>query len=127
MSEVTFDQQTRTWLLRTHGSAYGLGLSADGTLVRHVYWGAPVEHADVAVMAARPIDYVVEHTAWGKEDPAEYIGWGGLRYDEPSLKVQFDDGTRGIEWEYDSHHIVPEASATTLTVVLNDKVYPFSV
>jgi alpha-galactosidase len=127
MSEVTFDDQTGTWLLRTPGSAYGLGIGDGGALLRHVYWGAPVVHDDIAVMAGRRPDPTIEHIVWGKEQPAEYVGWGGLRYDEPSLKVEFDDGTRGIEWEYESQRIESEASATTLTIALRDKVYPLTV
>ena len=38
----------------------------------------------------------MERSGWGEEEPLEYVAWGGLRYDEPSLKVDYPDGTRSI-------------------------------
>jgi alpha-galactosidase len=46
----------------------------------------------------------------------EYPGWGGMRYDEPSLKVTFGDGVRDVALRYVSHQI----NGDQLTVLLKD-------
>jgi len=124
---ISHDDQARTWLLRTPASAYGFGLSPDGATVRHLHWGAPIEHEDLNVLAGRPDDPSVQRMAWARQPPAEYVPWGGLRFDEPTLKADFPDGTRTIEWGYDSQLITEEDGATALTLRLRDRRYPLAV
>jgi alpha-galactosidase len=126
MSQVMYDEQTRTWLLRTPHSAYGLGVSADGSSVRHLHWGGPIDHEDLRAIAGRAVDRNVARVAWGNEDPAEFIAWGGLRYDEPSLKIDFADGTRAIEWRYNGHRIVEEDGCCILVIEMRDHSYPLA-
>jgi alpha-galactosidase len=126
MSSVSYDEQARTWLLRTPNSAYGLGLSADGSSVRHLHWGGPIGQEDLRALAAVAPDATAVRVAWGDEDPAEFTAWGGVRFDEPSLKVDFADGTRAIEWRYHGHRIAGEDGGRTLTVELRDRSYPLA-
>ena len=64
---------------------------------------------------------------WGREEPLEYIAFGGMQYDESSLKVEYPDGTRAIEWHVSSHRIERDRDTLTLTVELMDDEYPLIV
>ncbi|HEV3380053.1 MAG TPA: alpha-galactosidase [Trebonia sp.] len=127
MSQVMYDEQARTWLLRTPHSAYGLGVSADGSSVRHLHWGGPIDQEDLRALVATPADGAAERVSWGEEDPVEFVAWGGLRFDEPSLKVDFADGTRAIEWRYSDYRITEEDGCHTLVVEMRDHSYPLAV
>ncbi|HEX6521192.1 MAG TPA: alpha-galactosidase [Streptosporangiaceae bacterium] len=127
MSQVSYDEQARTWLLRTPHSAYSLAVSADGSSVRHLHWGGPIDHEDLRALAGRESDGVAERVAWGDEDPVEFTAWGGPRYDEPSLKVDFADGTRAIEWRYNAYQIIEDDDSCTLIVEMRDHSYPLTV
>ena len=59
-----------------------------------------------------------------EEEPLEYVAWGGLRYDEPSLKVEYADGTRAIEWQLIDSDVGRDDDATTLVLELADLAYP---
>jgi alpha-galactosidase len=63
----------------------------------------------------------------GRDRPDEYVPWGGPRYDEPSLKADFPDGTRGIEWRFTGHRVLRRGPASTLEVDLTDTAYPLQV
>lgn len=127
MPSVTYDDRTKTWLLRTPASAYGLGAGGSGSLIRHLHWGAPIDHADLNVLAGRSADPSIARMAWARDEPAEYVAWGGLRYDEPTIKVDFADGTRGIEWRYHAHQITDEDGSTALVIEMRDRAYPLAV
>jgi alpha-galactosidase len=127
MSQVWHDEQAMTWLLRTPRSAYGLGLGSGGTSVRHLHWGGAISQDDLCALVAIPEHGVAERVSWGDEDPVEFSAWGGPRYDEPSFKVDFADGTRAIEWRYHSHRITDENGCATLVIEMRDDVYPLAV
>ena len=61
------------------------------------------------------------------ERPDEYVPWGGLRFDEPSLKAEFGDGTRSVEWRVAGHRVTRQGPAVTLEVDLADTAYPLRV
>ena len=61
------------------------------------------------------------------EHPDEYVPWGGPRYDEPSLKVDFADGTRGLEWRFAGQRVARKGPACTLEIDLDDTAYPLRV
>jgi alpha-galactosidase len=63
----------------------------------------------------------------GRERPDEYVPWGGLRYDEPSLKAEFGDGTRSVEWRVTGHRVTRLGPVSTLEVDLADTAYPLQV
>jgi alpha-galactosidase len=119
MSEISFDERSSTWLLRMAKSSYGMGLSGERRLPRHLHWGRSLDHK-----ALSEIGTEVERSGWGEEEPLEYVAWGGLRYDEPSLKVEYADGTRAIEWQLIDSDVGRDDDATTLVLQLADLAYP---
>jgi alpha-galactosidase len=131
VAEIWPDEAARTWLLEMSTTSYALGLTPDRTAVRHLHWGAPVPRAAVAGMLA---DAVAAPVRWermrggpGREYPDEYVPWGGLRFDEPSLKVTYPDGTRAIEWQAAGHRISRDGHAVTLEIDLADVAYDLAV
>ena len=125
MADISYDDEHRTWLIRLASTAYGLGLSGDGRVVRHLHWGPPCQPDDLAVLAAAgPAAHGTSRIGWGEEEPAEYVPWGGPRFDEPTLKADFADGTRGIEWRVTGHDIARDQTGATLTLDLADLAYP---
>jgi len=63
----------------------------------------------------------------GRERPDEYVPWGGLRYDEPSLRAEFGDGTRSVEWRVAGHRVTREGPVSTLDIDLADTAHPLGV
>ncbi|MFD0514489.1 hypothetical protein ACFQ0Q_37545 [Streptomyces aureus] len=55
MSQVYFDEPSRTFLLTTPNSAYALRIDADDS-PRHVHWGAPLTLDQVAALPTRRTD-----------------------------------------------------------------------
>lgn len=103
MAEIWHDEQAGAWLLRMRSTCYALGIANDASAVRHLHWGADLPPEALPGLLARasggPSGWERRRT-WAVESPDEYVPWGGMRYDEPSLKADYPDGTRGIEWRF---------------------------
>ena len=131
MTAITFDETSKVFLLESPRTSYALAISADGRHVRHVHWGERLDLESVAAMAlSSDAPHAVERITWAGDDPLEYTPWGAQRYDEPSLKADFADGTRGIEWTVTGHRVEPSTNgdgSTTLVVLLKDLSYPLAV
>jgi alpha-galactosidase len=127
-SSITFDDGTGTWALQMASSVYGLRVAPGGTGLRHLHWGAPVSLAELASYP-RPVHKVLnaEMVGWGADEPLEYVAFGGWRFDEPTLKVEFPDGTRAVEWHVAGHRTERRDGAVTLEVDLADNAYPLTV
>lgn len=113
-SPIEYSDAKKIWVLRTGASAYALGVNQRGEL-QTVYRGGPLwRSADVPAAQAGP--------EWSSFDPSqsltneEYIGWGGARYFEPSLKISRADGVRDLVLHYSSHAI----KGNQLDIVLKD-------
>jgi len=119
MSEISFDERSSTWLLRMAKSSYGIGLTGERRLPRHLHWGRPLDHK-----ALGEIGTEMGRSGTSEEEPLEYVAWGGLRYDEPSIKVEYPDGTRATEWELVGSGVRREVDASTLVLELADVAYP---
>jgi len=131
LTGIWHDDAAGAWLVEMRSTAYAFGLADDGTALRHLHWGAPVARAalaDLAAAAAEPMPRQ-ERRLLGKtgERPDEYVPWGGLRYDEPSLRAEFGDGTRSVEWRFAGHRVSRQGPATTLEVDLADTGHPLRV
>jgi alpha-galactosidase len=128
MADVWYDEAAGTWLLEMRTTAYAMGLADDGTALRHLYWGSSVPRSAVRELAA---DAVAGPPAQERRRvggrPDEFIPWGGLRYDEPSLKAEFADGTRAIEWRFAGQRVTRYDAATTLEIDLADTAYDLRV
>ena len=125
MPAISFDADTRTWLLATPNTSYALRLVGTDVL-RHLHWGAPMSLAQAASLTDVPPFFQRGHenVAEGTEELAID---GGLRFGVPSLQVRFADGVRAIEWEYADHQIVTRPDGETLTIRLADRHYPLRV
>ena len=126
---IEYSSARKTWLIHTDSSAYALGVNPRGELV-NLYWGGPLWRADDVPAANN-----------GRElssfDPAqsllneEYVGWGGTRYFEPSVKITRADHGRDLVLHYASHtidgdnlKIVLKDVKDDIFVNLNYKVFP---
>jgi alpha-galactosidase len=130
MAAIWYDEAAGAWLAEMRSTAYAFGLADGGAALRHLHWGAPLARAALTDLMTAPAGGRPElerRLSLGRERPDEYVPWGGLRYDEPSLKVEFGDGTRGIEWHVTRHRIVRQGLASTLEVDLADNAYPLLV
>jgi alpha-galactosidase len=130
MADIWYDETTRTWLLGMRSTSYGFGLTDDGAALRHLHWGARLPQEATATLLAESGRDTSRHErrlARTREDPCEYVPWGGLRYDEPSLKVDFADGTRAIEWRFADQRVTRDGQASTLELVFTDTSYPLQV
>ena len=97
MAEIWHDEAAGGWLLAMRSTAYALGLADGGATLRHLHWGAPLPRvalSELLAAAAGQMPRRERQLSLGRERPDEYVPWGGLRYDEPSLKAEFADGTQ---------------------------------
>lgn len=128
MSAITYDEDHGTWLLEMPASSYAIVLGGESRLPRHVHWGRPIGHETAAAIAtASALRQEVEHVAWAEEERLECVGWGGRRYDEPTIKVDFADGTRGVEWHLVDQEATRHGDSMTLQLGLQDRAYPLRV
>ena len=125
MPAISFDADTRTWLLATPNTSYALRLVGSNVL-RHLHWGAPLTLAQAASLDDVP-PFLVRGHENVTEGTEELAVDGGLRYGVPSLQVRYPDGVRAIEWEYADHQIVVRPDSETLTIRLADKHYPLRI
>jgi alpha-galactosidase len=127
-SSIAFDPATMTWAIDMANSTYGLGSVGGGTGLGHLHWGAPISLSDLSGGARPPRDVLnARQTSWGADDPLECVAFGGWRYDEPSLKVEYPDGTRAIEWHVGAHRTERITDAVSLEVDLTDDTYPLTM
>jgi len=97
MSLISHAAASRTWLLRTPGSAYAVRVDGDD-IPRQLYWGRPLslDQAESLAAAGRPLRVKRVHgrTPVGEELPVD--GRSTLR--RALAAVRFADGTRSLEW-----------------------------
>jgi alpha-galactosidase len=126
---VWHDEHEQFWLLEMRSTCYAFGLADDGAAVRHWYWGPALPRAAVADARGTPgrAERWERHLSLGHESPDEYVPWGGLRYDEPTLRAEFADGTRAVEWRYSGHRVSRHPAASTLELDLADAAYGLQV
>ncbi len=126
MTGVWQDEAAGCWLLEMRSACYAFALADDGAAVRHLHWGSSLGREAVGGLAeqARGGPGLWERRGtWARELADEYVPWGGMRYDEPSLKVDYHDGTRGIEWQYSGQRSAREGAATAVMLNFKDITY----
>jgi alpha-galactosidase len=125
-ADVWHDQAAGTWLLQTRSTGYAFGLADAGAALRHLHWGpglrAEVPAALLAVAGGEPPRWDRSRSG-ARELPDEYVPWGGLRFDEPSLKAEYADGTRSTEWQYAAQRLTRQAATVTLELDFTDTAY----
>jgi alpha-galactosidase len=144
VADIWHDAEAGTWLVQMRSTAYafglagdafglagdGFGLADDGAAVRHLYWGVTLPGSALPGLLAEGLGDPPareRRLSLSRERPDEYVPWGGLRYDEPSLKAEFADGTRAVEWRYAGQRIGREGAVTTLEIDLADTFYDLRV
>ncbi|MWV47222.1 alpha-galactosidase [Paenibacillus sp. HJL G12] len=121
---IQFDDKHRIFAIHTQASSYLFGINEKGRL-QHLYWGDPVTAEDAA-----PLLRARSHSSFDAEvdmEAEEYSFWGGVNYDEPSLKARMHDGVRDLSAGYIRHEIGSRDGAETLLITMKDHVYPLEV
>ncbi|HLK02113.1 MAG TPA: alpha-galactosidase [Streptosporangiaceae bacterium] len=135
MSDARFDKDAGIWTIAMRSAWYVFGIADDGAAIRHVHWGPAIGDSAAAGLAAygdganglRQPSPGEHKRLWGMDAPDEYVPWGGLRYEEPSLKAEFADGTRNTECRYAGQRITREGDAVTVEVDLADARYGLTI
>src|SRR3984957_14493249 len=121
LAQIRFLPDKKLWVLETDRSSYVLGVNEQNSL-QNVYWGKRLARdADLTPAHTSP-----EHASFDSRETMtneEYPGWGGLRYNEPCVKVTLADGTRDLVLAYVSHEILGD----TLAIHTQDIRYPLQV
>ena len=138
---VFYDETSRRFILSTTSTAYCMGVDAAGTL-QHIYWGRRLldeedyphcrpQGQTVGIGKNQenphglgPRDFYYPYEAGRAVVNEEYVGWGGLNFVEPCLKVDFPDGVRDLALIYDGFRL---PSDSRLIITLRDSHYPLFV
>jgi alpha-galactosidase len=125
MSTISFSPDSRTWLLSTPHSSYGLRLDATDAPC-HLHWGTPLT---LKQLQALPHTYPPGHgdSFGGRLIPEELAVDGGPRYGVPGLQVRFADGTHALEWAYTGHEISEDEGGASLELRMRDRHYPLAI
>jgi alpha-galactosidase len=121
LAQVRFLAAKKLWVLETERTSYVLGVNEQNSL-QNVYWGKKLWRDDDLA----PAHTAREHASFDSRETMtneEYPGWGGLRYNEPCVKVTLADGTRDLVLAYVSHEI----RGGTLEIHTKDIRYALSV
>ncbi len=121
LAQVRFLPAKKLWVLETGRTSYVLGINEQNSL-QNVYWGKKLLRDDDLA----PAHTAPEHASFDSRETMtneEYPGWGGLRYNEPCVKVTLADGTRDLVLAYVSHEIRGE----TLEIHTKDIRYALAV
>ncbi|HEX3588339.1 MAG TPA: alpha-galactosidase [Pseudonocardiaceae bacterium] len=104
---ITFAAAERLWLLTTPHSAYALRLADDDTPT-HLYWGEPLDLADVTALTGDRPEIAVE---------------AGAYFGPRSIEARFTDGTTALEWVYAGQDV----DGDHLAIRLADRHYPLAL
>lgn len=126
MTSISNCEDAGTWLLETPASCYGIFLAGPHKLPVNLHWGPKLGHGSLAAMSRAGELMANAQLSWSEEQRLEYTGWGGRRYDEPSLKVDFPDGGRAIEWRHTESRVEDEDGSSVLVLTLKDLLYPLT-
>src|SRR5438105_15086742 len=108
-------------------STYCLGISEDASSLQHVYWGPRIASEAASEMAHPSERLLVSFESPTGSSREEYAPWGEMRFSEPSLKVEYADSTRAIEWVFEEHGVERSGANQTLWLRFRDRAYPLTV
>jgi alpha-galactosidase len=120
-AQIRFLPAKKLWVLDTDRTSYVLGINEENSL-QNLYWGKKLLRDDDLA----PAHTAPEHASFDSRETMtneEYPGWGGLRYNEPCVKVTLADGTRDLVLTYVSHEI----RGDTLEIHTKDIRYALAV
>ncbi len=127
MANITYEASRKCWVLQMEASTYCIALSEDTSSLQHIYWGAHIPVETALEMASSSKNSMAPFESQLGVSREEYVPWGELRFSEPSLKVEYADGTRAIEWLYEEHGTERSGASSTLWLRFRDKAYPLAV
>jgi alpha-galactosidase len=127
LADITYDASSKCWILQMEASTYCIGLSEGDSSLQHIYWGPRITYAAASEMAhaSGPLKRSFDKSE--RTIREEYAPWGGMRFSEPSLKVEYADGTRVIEWIFEEQGVERSAAGQTLWLRFRDQAYPLTV
>ena len=112
--------QDKIFALQTKNNSYLLKKDENG-LLSHVYWGKRIDCiADFDETTQRSENSYHLHVDQTME---EYAPFGGMRYKETALKLEFCDGTKDFRYRLTRY----EADENRLELILEDVFYPCRV
>lgn len=118
---IKYDELKRIWVLETNNTSYALGVS-DTENINNIYFGEKLPYLSDYPISKNARDWASFTKGEGRSTD-EYMGWSGLRYTEPCLKVLFSDLTRDVVLKYSSFTV----DKNTLTIIMKDSYYPMLV
>jgi alpha-galactosidase len=127
VADIIYDASSRCWVLQTETSTYCIGLNSNATSLLHRYWGSRITSEEAIEIANHPGPFLIPFDSPTGISREEYAPWGEMRFLEPSLKVEYADGTRAIEWGFEAHGIEQSRAAQTLWLRFRDLAYPLAV
>ena len=117
---IIINKEENIFSLNTINTSYVFGIDDEG-LIRSLYWGRKINHIDdfelIKLEEVSTNDPVYEIT------PEEYPVYGGLRYKEHCLKVNFNDGTREVKYKFVGYKV----EENKLIVSLKDEYYDLEI
>lgn len=111
---IRYDAATRIFRIDAADTSYVLGIN-ENQQVQSLYWGKRLG-ADDSFPAAKAMPGASSFDPPSTTTPHEYVGWGGVLYVEPDLKITFPDGNRDLVFKYVSHRI----DGNKLDIVMKD-------
>jgi alpha-galactosidase len=125
MATIEHDPGNQVWLITTPATSYAVHLTPEGELV-NLHWG-PVIHLADAVHLVTQQPSRLRWAERGADGAAEYPVEAGLRFGKPTLSVEFGDGVREIEWEFDRDETLTEGNRSELDLHFRDRTYPLRI
>ncbi len=110
-----------------HASTYCIGLDENNFSLQHIYWGPHISKDTTIEMALSLKSLMLPFESPTGTSREEYVPWGEMRFSEPSLKVEYADGTRGIEWLFEEYGIERSGASQKLWLRFRDRAYPLLV
>jgi alpha-galactosidase len=128
VADIWHDEAAGAWLVEMRSTSYAFALADDGAALCHLHWGVTLPRQALASLANRSQQERRDRRpGLMRAEPDEYVPWGGPRYDEPSLKADFADGTRGVEWRFAGQRVARDGPVSVLEIDLADTAYPLLV
>lgn len=117
---IIINKEENIFSLNTINTSYVFGIDDEG-LIRSLYWGRKINHIyDFELIKLEEVStndpvYEITHE--------EYPVYGGLRYKEHCLKVNFNDGTREVKYKFVGYKV----EENKLIVSLKDEYYDLEI
>lgn len=102
-ANIRFDPATKVFRMDAAHTSYVIGVN-DQSEVQTLYWGERLS-AKQTFPSAKEAAGSSSFDPPSNVTPREYVGWGGMMYVEPDLKITFPDGNRDLVLHYVSHAI----------------------